>query len=192
MELRSVDAMPLPMNSLAFFAESIVLLAIPATAYPLFFRRYPIAVPTTPAPIIATLSIIYINLTAEIQVIKIKVRHDKKAFRRLINALLTLFDMHLSKAQIRLKVPSGEYGLSFVAFKRFFIMSDFHCMQLIGIIQTAVYFAAALSGRFFSGPVPVSSFIAVSYLPGLWFFDQSFTSIIFLRSSSLPSSFILS
>jgi hypothetical protein len=40
----------------------------------------------------------------------VKGRHDKKAFRRLLNALLTLFDMHLSKANIRLKVPSGEYG----------------------------------------------------------------------------------
>jgi hypothetical protein len=56
----------------------------------------------------------------------LKDRHDKKAFRfssanppecgRLINALLALFDMHLSKRLIRLKVPSGEYGLSFVAF----------------------------------------------------------------------------
>jgi hypothetical protein len=45
-----------------------------------------------------------------------KGRHDKKAFRRLNNALLSLFDMHISKIHIRLKVPSGEYGLSFVAF----------------------------------------------------------------------------
>ncbi len=33
-----------------------------------------------------------------------------------INALLSLFDIHLSKKYLRLKVPSGEYGLSFVAF----------------------------------------------------------------------------
>jgi len=46
----------------------------------------------------------------------LKNRYDKKAFRRLLNALLTLFDMHLSKAHLRFKVPSGEYGLSFVAF----------------------------------------------------------------------------
>jgi len=41
-------------------------------------------------------------------VLNLKGRHDKKAFRRLINALLTLFGMHLSKVQIRLKVPSGD------------------------------------------------------------------------------------
>jgi len=46
----------------------------------------------------------------------VKVRHDKKAFRRLHNALLSLFGMHLSKVHIRFKVPSGEYGLFFVAF----------------------------------------------------------------------------
>jgi len=45
-----------------------------------------------------------------------KVGYDKKAFRRLLNALLSLFGMHLSKEHIRFKVPSGEYGLSFVAF----------------------------------------------------------------------------
>jgi len=50
------------------------------------------------------------------QIHNLKGRHDKKAFRRLHNALLSLFDMHLSKAHIRFKVPSGEYGLSFVAF----------------------------------------------------------------------------
>jgi hypothetical protein len=60
-----------------------------------------------------------------------KGRYDKKAFRRLLNALLSLFDMHLSKRHIRLKVPSGEYGLSFVAFKRFFIMSAFHFEALL-------------------------------------------------------------
>jgi hypothetical protein len=60
----------------------------------------------------------------------LKGRHDNKTFRRLFNALLSLFDIHLSKAHIRLKVPSGEYGLSFVAFKRFFIMSAFHFMKV--------------------------------------------------------------
>jgi len=45
-----------------------------------------------------------------------KDRYDKKTFRRLHNALLSLFDMHLSERHIKLKVPSGEYGLSFVAF----------------------------------------------------------------------------
>ncbi len=30
----------------------------------------------------------------------------------------------------RLKVPSGEYGSIFVAFKRFFVMPAFHFMQL--------------------------------------------------------------
>jgi len=43
-------------------------------------------------------------------------RYDKKAFRRLVNVLLTLLDIHLSETQIRFKVPSGVYGLSFVAF----------------------------------------------------------------------------
>jgi hypothetical protein len=47
-----------------------------------------------------------------------------------------MFDMHLSKRHIRLKVPSGEYGLSFVAFKRFFIMSAFQVIQL-----TDLYFS---------------------------------------------------
>jgi hypothetical protein len=46
----------------------------------------------------------------------LKGRFNKKAFRRLHNALLSLFDMHLSKMHIRLKAPSGEYGLSYVAF----------------------------------------------------------------------------
>jgi len=46
----------------------------------------------------------------------LKGRHDKKAFRRLLNALLPLFDMHLSKRHLRLKVASGEYGSIFVAF----------------------------------------------------------------------------
>jgi hypothetical protein len=55
-------------------------------------------------------------LNAVEQILKIKGRHEKKAFRRLYNVLLTLFDMHLSKIHIRLKVPSGVYGLSFVAF----------------------------------------------------------------------------
>jgi hypothetical protein len=35
----------------------------------------------------------------------LKGRHDKKTFRRLINALLTLFDKPLSKRHIGLKVP---------------------------------------------------------------------------------------
>jgi hypothetical protein len=39
---------------------------------------------------------------------KLKVRYDKKSFRRLINALLTLFYTHLSEMHIRLKVPSGN------------------------------------------------------------------------------------
>jgi hypothetical protein len=50
------------------------------------------------------------------QILNLKGRYDKKAFRRLLNALLTLFDMHLSEIHIMLKAPSGEYGLSFVAF----------------------------------------------------------------------------
>jgi hypothetical protein len=57
---------------------------------------------------------------------KVKGGYDRKAFRRLHNALLSLFDMHLSEVHIRLKVPSGEYGSIFVAFKRFFIMFAFH------------------------------------------------------------------
>jgi len=56
-------------------------------------------------------------------------RYDKKTFKRLRNALISLFDMHLSIKHIRLKVPAGEYELSFVAFKRFFIMSAFHFIQ---------------------------------------------------------------
>jgi hypothetical protein len=50
------------------------------------------------------------------QLLNLKGRYDKKAFRRLLNALLTLFDIHLFKIHIWLKVPSGEYGLFFVAF----------------------------------------------------------------------------
>jgi hypothetical protein len=73
-----------------------------------------------------------IYIDAETQLLNMKVRYDKKAFRRLHNVLLSLFDMHLSKRHIRLKVPSGEYGLPFVAFKRFFIISDFHFMQPMG------------------------------------------------------------
>jgi hypothetical protein len=61
----------------------------------------------------------------------LKGRYDEKAFKRLRNALLTPGNMHLSKMHIRLKVPSGEYELFFVAFKRFFIMSAFHFMQLM-------------------------------------------------------------
>ena len=56
---------------------------------------------------------------------KLKGRYDKKAFKRLVNVLLTLFEMHLSEKNFRFKVPSGVYGLSFVAFKRLFIMSPF-------------------------------------------------------------------
>jgi len=58
-----------------------------------------------------------------------KGRYDKKAFKRLHNALLSLFDLHLSERRIRLKEPSGEYGSFFVAFKRFSIMSSFHFVQ---------------------------------------------------------------
>jgi hypothetical protein len=58
-----------------------------------------------------------------------KGRYDKKAFKRLDNALLTLFDLHLSERRVRLKAPSGEYGSIFVAFKRFSIMSPFHFAQ---------------------------------------------------------------
>ena len=54
------------------------------------------------------------NVTKD--VLNLKGRHDKKAFRRLLDVLLALFDMHLYKTHIKLKVPSGEYELSFVAF----------------------------------------------------------------------------
>ena len=64
------------------------------------------------------------------QVLNVKGRHDKKAFRRLLNVLLSLFDIHISERHTRLKVSSGESGLIFVAFKRFFIMSSFHILQL--------------------------------------------------------------
>ncbi len=57
-----------------------------------------------------------INLTVNNEVLNLKERHDKKAFRRLLDVLLTLFDRHLSKRHIRLKAPLGEYGLSYVAF----------------------------------------------------------------------------
>jgi hypothetical protein len=70
-----------------------------------------------------------------------KGRYDKKVIwfssanppecGRFHNVLLSLFDILLSKVHIRLKVPSGEYGLSFVAFKKFFIMSAFHIMRLM-------------------------------------------------------------
>ena len=60
-----------------------------------------------------------------------KGRYDKKVIWRLHNVLLSLFDILLSKVHIRLKVPSGEYGSSFVAFKKFFIMSVFHIMRLM-------------------------------------------------------------
>ena len=53
-----------------------------------------------------------INLTVNNDVLNLKERHDNKAFRRLLDVLLTLFDKHLSKMHIRFKVPSGEYGLS--------------------------------------------------------------------------------
>ncbi len=56
----------------------------------------------------------YLNVAKD--VLNLKGRHDKKVFRRLLDVLLTLFDMHLYKIHIKLKVPSGEYGLSFVAF----------------------------------------------------------------------------
>jgi hypothetical protein len=75
------------------------------------------------------------NIELTHQLHKVKGRYDDKTFKfssanppecgRLLNALLTLFDMHLSKKHIRLKVPSGEYGSIFVAFKRFIIMSPF-------------------------------------------------------------------
>ncbi len=54
--------------------------------------------------------------------------YDEKAFKRLHNALLSLFDMHLFERHIRLKAPSGEYEWIFVAFKRFFIMYAFYIM----------------------------------------------------------------
>ena len=60
-----------------------------------------------------------------------KGRYDKKVIWRFHNVLLSLFDILLFKAHIRLKVPSGEYGLFFVAFKKFFIMSVFHIMRLM-------------------------------------------------------------
>jgi len=63
--------------------------------------------------------------------LNIKSGYDKKFIWRLRNVLLSLFDILLSKIHIRLKVPSGEYGLSFVAFKKFFIMSAFYIMRLM-------------------------------------------------------------
>jgi hypothetical protein len=60
-----------------------------------------------------------------------KDRYDKKVIWRLHNVLLSLFDILLSKVHIRLKMPSGEYGSIFVAFKKFFIMSAFHIMRLM-------------------------------------------------------------
>ena len=49
--------------------------------------------------------------------------------------------MHSSKMHFRLKVPSGEYGSIFVAFKRFFIMPAFQVMQLMSYLSClpAVY-----------------------------------------------------
>jgi len=69
-----------------------------------------------------------IKLNVAKRIFNVKGGYDKKTFRRLINVLLTLFDMHLSERHFRFKAPSGVYGLSFVAFKRFFIMSDFQMM----------------------------------------------------------------
>jgi len=37
------------------------------------------------------------------QILNLKGRHDKKAFRRLLDALLTLFDMHLSEIHNNVK-----------------------------------------------------------------------------------------
>jgi hypothetical protein len=56
-----------------------------------------------------------VNLNVVKQIYNLKSRYDKKAFRRLLNVLSSLFDKHLSIKHIKLKVPSGEYGLSFVA-----------------------------------------------------------------------------
>jgi hypothetical protein len=66
---------------------------------------------------ILIIHIIYLNVAK--QVLNLKGRYDKKAFRfssanppecgQLLNALVTLFDMHLSERQFRFKVPSGEY-----------------------------------------------------------------------------------
>jgi hypothetical protein len=76
-----------------------------------------------------------------------KGRYDKKAFRRLLDVLLSLFDMHLSERHIRLKVPSGEYGLSFVAFKRFLILcincdsnkiSSFSCLMHLLLAKAGI------------------------------------------------------
>jgi len=57
-----------------------------------------------------------INLTVNNDVLNLKERRDKKAFRRLLDVLLTLSDKLLSKRHIRFKAPSGEYGLSCVLF----------------------------------------------------------------------------
>ena len=65
------------------------------------------------------------------QVLNLKNRYEKKAFRRLLNVLSTPVRKHLLNGHIRLKAPSGEYGLSFVAFKSLFIMSAFHFTQLM-------------------------------------------------------------
>jgi len=69
--------------------------------------------------------------------------YDKKAFKRLNNVLLTLFDLHLPERHIRLKAPSGEYGSIFVAFKRFFIMSPFHFVQTADLFKLEPEFYVA-------------------------------------------------
>ena len=89
-----------------------------------------VAGPENNCKFIFIIHIIYLNVAK--QVLNLKGRYDKKAFKRLHNALLSLFDIHSSKKHIRLKVPLGEYGLFFVAFKRFFIISALHFMQLMG------------------------------------------------------------
>ena len=72
------------------------------------------------------------------QVLNVKGRYDKKAFRRLLNALLSLFDTHLSEIHIRLKVPSGDMDKLLSHSKWFFIMSAFHFMQLMTFLLLSV------------------------------------------------------
>jgi|WetSurMetagenome_2_1015567.scaffolds.fasta_scaffold280196_2 hypothetical protein len=45
------------------------------------------------------------NLKIAKQILNPEGGYDKKAFRRLLNVVLTLFDMHLSKKRFRFKVP---------------------------------------------------------------------------------------
>ena len=79
------------------------------------------------------------------QVITLKGRYDKKAFRRLLKTLLSLFDMHLSEIYISLKVPSGDMDKLLSHSKWFFIMSAFHFMQPM---DSSCYFLTTRTGIF--------------------------------------------